>query len=189
MVLLQQPVEDLDSRGRAHGPALHLAVGVEAVIQRDVRPSVRIHHRLIEFDMDGPHPRDVGVGAVGDLRIIGQVVEARQTEVAAQHDLSALVVEGAVRCECGKCSFLQKWERLDTRCRCVYGCAVLVDLVVAQSRWADDDSAAKPPEDDRECRELLIECLPSALVQSRTSCWSAQSPALRRGSRWHSAAQ
>lgn len=50
VVLLQQPVEDLHTRSRADRPAAHLAVGVEAVLQRDVVPAVGGHHGLVEFE-------------------------------------------------------------------------------------------------------------------------------------------
>ena len=79
MVQLEQPVEDLDPRGRRHRPALHLAVGVEAVVERHVIPAVSRHRRLVDLDVNLAHPIDIWVTL--DLRVVDEVVEGCQAQV------------------------------------------------------------------------------------------------------------
>src|SRR5574337_675941 len=55
VVLLQQPIQDLHPRRRAHRPALHPPTGVEAVIERDVGPASGRQLRVIEFDVDSTY--------------------------------------------------------------------------------------------------------------------------------------
>ena len=52
VVLLEQPVEDLDPRGGTDRPPRHLPVGVEAVVELHVAPAVGVHDRVVELDVD-----------------------------------------------------------------------------------------------------------------------------------------
>src|SRR5665647_1367495 len=81
MVLLEQAVEDLDASGRAHGPAPHLPVGVEAMIERHILPAVRGHHGVVELDVDCSKSRDVLINCISDLRGVDEVVELGDTQV------------------------------------------------------------------------------------------------------------
>ena len=67
VILLQQPVQDLHPRRRAHRPPLHLPVGVEPMIKVDICPAVRVHHRPIQLHVDRAHPGNVVVGRVGNV--------------------------------------------------------------------------------------------------------------------------
>ena len=69
MVLLEEPVEQLDARGGADGPPGHLPVGVEAVVEGDVSPAVGGDNDLVELAVDGPHPGHIGVDGIGRFAI------------------------------------------------------------------------------------------------------------------------
>ena len=68
MVLSEEPVKDLDSRGRGDRPARHLPVGVEAVVEFHVAPAVSVHDRAVELDVDLAQPGHVGINVVGESR-------------------------------------------------------------------------------------------------------------------------
>ena len=95
VVLLQEPVEDLDAGDRGHGPAGHLPVGVEAVGEIEVVPAVGGGDDGVELDVDGAHAVHVRVGAGLQAGIVDEVVEPGQPEIAAQHDLAPLGVQRA----------------------------------------------------------------------------------------------
>ena len=59
MILLEEAVKDLDAGGGVHGPALHLTVGMEAVVQRDLVPAVGGRRRLVDLDVDFAQSVDV----------------------------------------------------------------------------------------------------------------------------------
>ena len=72
-------------------PALHLAVRVEAVAERNVGPTVSLYALLIDLYMDRPHA--INIGVLLHLRVVHQVVERRQTKAPPQHNFSSQLVE------------------------------------------------------------------------------------------------
>jgi hypothetical protein len=74
VVFFEEPVEDFYAGGRTDGPALHVPVGVEAVIEWDVSPAVGVYHGFIEFDMNRPEACDISVGFICYIWIVDKVV-------------------------------------------------------------------------------------------------------------------
>ena len=66
------------------------------MVERHVVPAVRRHRRLVDLDVDLAHPVHVRVAL--DLRVVDEVVQRSQPDLAAEHDLAALVVEDLADC-------------------------------------------------------------------------------------------
>ena len=81
---------------------------MEAVREVEVLPAVRSGHRLIQLHVDGAHAICVRVDACLQLRVIDEVVELREAELASQHDLPPLGIQHAP-------NPLQLFRRLGTR--------------------------------------------------------------------------
>lgn len=79
MILLQQSVQDLHASDGAYHPALHLSVSVETVPQGDVVPTVRLDNRPVDFGMNLPNLRHIGICLIGNYVVIDQAVKVGQS--------------------------------------------------------------------------------------------------------------
>lgn len=68
MVFCQKSIKNLDAVTRADGPSLHLSVCMETMGWIDVRPAIGVEDRVVEFDVDIPHPLDVLIALHNGVR-------------------------------------------------------------------------------------------------------------------------
>jgi hypothetical protein len=84
--------EKFTAGGKADGVArLTALVLVKAVLQVEIIPAIAGKNGHVHFHMERPQPGDIRVGGLG---IMEEVVGFGETDLAVEHDLTAVIIIG-----------------------------------------------------------------------------------------------